>query len=308
MTEQDVYGVIYVIENKVNGKKYVGQTIRDIKVRFKEHRTKAQGHSVIHKAIKKYGQENFRIEQIDSVKTLEELNEKEIYWINKLNSMVPSGYNVTEGGFGHQGVKYTPEQLERKRNNMLGEKNPMWGRFGKKNHFYGQRHSEETKKKMSEVARERFKDKESHPMYGKKGLTGKDNPVSIKVICIETEEVFDSATEAVRKYNLNTTAVSEVIRGRQSTAGGYHWAKYDDWISGIWEYPRAKPRKGKRVINLNTDEVYISVPQASKETGVKKTTIRNLCYGKVKTIATENWMYYEDYLKEKENRGTLNGG
>ena len=51
-------------------------------------------------SINKYGEDNFTFETIDSANNLNELNDKEIYWINFYNSISPNGYNVTGGGQG----------------------------------------------------------------------------------------------------------------------------------------------------------------------------------------------------------------
>ena len=76
--------IIYCITNKINGKQYVGQTVRTEEERFKEHcRDKKM---YISKAIRKYGKENFLVETIDSALLIDDLNEKEIYWIEEFKT------------------------------------------------------------------------------------------------------------------------------------------------------------------------------------------------------------------------------
>ena len=84
---------IYKITNKINGKVYIGQSIH-IERRWKEH-CRQSTNSVISDAIKQYGKENFIFEVIEECNQ-EELNEKEEYYIQLYNSIVPNGYNVTE--------------------------------------------------------------------------------------------------------------------------------------------------------------------------------------------------------------------
>lgn len=91
-------GKIYKITNLVNGKVYVGQTTKTLKVRFRYHCYKYSGCVAICEAIKKYGKDSFVIEQLDSAKTTEKLNQKEVSWINTLNSVSPNGYNIQIGG------------------------------------------------------------------------------------------------------------------------------------------------------------------------------------------------------------------
>jgi hypothetical protein len=90
---------IYLITNLINGKKYVGQTIRPLSVRwyFHVHQTNCR---VMARAIKKYGKENFTIEELFKAQSQEELDRKEIEFILALNTLAPGGYNLTEGGNG----------------------------------------------------------------------------------------------------------------------------------------------------------------------------------------------------------------
>ena len=44
-----------------------------------------------------------------------------------------------------------------------------------------------------------------------------------KVICIETEEVFESVAEAARHTGVIATNISAVCKNRRRSAGGFHW-------------------------------------------------------------------------------------
>lgn len=89
---------IYKITNKINGKTYVGQTNSTISKRWREH-CQCQSHcSILSRAIAKYGESNFIIEEIDGANSQTELNYKEWLYVFKNNSLVPSGYNLREGG------------------------------------------------------------------------------------------------------------------------------------------------------------------------------------------------------------------
>ena len=87
---------IYILENQVNGKRYVGQTIRHLKHRIKEHLIGCD--SIISHAIRKHGIDNFTITSFE-VSSLDELNDTEIVLIQRLDSLVSgNGYNVSYGG------------------------------------------------------------------------------------------------------------------------------------------------------------------------------------------------------------------
>lgn len=92
----EVYGVVYLITNKENGKKYVGITRRSVQERFKEH---YKADSLIGRALRKYGLNNFHIETIDNAMSEPELFEKEIHYIDQFKSF-GNGYNLTNGGDG----------------------------------------------------------------------------------------------------------------------------------------------------------------------------------------------------------------
>lgn len=102
-----VFGVVYLIWNMVNGKKYVGQTVKTVKARFNEH---ARQNGIIGRAIRKYGKKNFRYGVIKSCVSKADMDYWEKYFIATLKSKKPDGYNQTDGGEGIVGLERTPEQ------------------------------------------------------------------------------------------------------------------------------------------------------------------------------------------------------
>lgn len=94
--ENKIYGYVYLITNKINGKQYVGQTVRTIKKRFNGHcGSKKQ---VISRAIKKYGKENFIVQELAVAYNQKELTFLEGMYIGWFNTLVFSenGYNVSK--------------------------------------------------------------------------------------------------------------------------------------------------------------------------------------------------------------------
>lgn len=76
----------------------------------------------------------------------------------------------------------------------------------------GTKHSEETKRKMSEA---------------KKGKHLNRKDLSKKILCIETGEVFESIRDAQRKTGIYQSGISAVCNGKHKTAGGLHWKFYN---------------------------------------------------------------------------------
>ena len=90
---------IYLIKNNITNKVYIGQSI-DIKRRWSEHKARAFNlenncaHKPLYSSMRKYGLEAFSFKVICECMP-EELNEKEKFYINFYNSLVPNGYNIS---------------------------------------------------------------------------------------------------------------------------------------------------------------------------------------------------------------------
>lgn len=97
---------IYCYTNKINGKKYVGQT-NNIERRKREHKSVSfnvkspQYKDLFHQKIREYGIDNFNFEILETIdsENQEYIDEREIYWIKEKRSFVQeNGYNLTLGG------------------------------------------------------------------------------------------------------------------------------------------------------------------------------------------------------------------
>jgi group I intron endonuclease len=96
--------LIYMLRNKINGKLYIGQTVRDINERLREYRKAASrknSRQAIYLAINKHGWSNFNAFVLDRASSQEELDALEQYWISHYNCVAPNGYNLTTGGRGN---------------------------------------------------------------------------------------------------------------------------------------------------------------------------------------------------------------
>jgi group I intron endonuclease len=105
---------IYKITNKVSGKMYIGQTIIDVHQRWNQHCTPSSAKkNAITAAIKTYGRDSFVFEVIDTATSIEELNQKEIEYIQKFNTIAPNGYNLEQGGISHIRHAETAEKISK---------------------------------------------------------------------------------------------------------------------------------------------------------------------------------------------------
>lgn len=116
-------GKVYVITNTKNKKKYIGFTIHSIELRLNSH-TKGDfaAAKLLHEAILEFGKENFTIKTIFEG-TCEQALEKEKYFIKKLKTRFPGGYNIREGGLPFfLGRKHTVEARKKMSEARIGNK------------------------------------------------------------------------------------------------------------------------------------------------------------------------------------------
>ena len=119
MATQTFTGSVYLIINKQNNKKYVGQTTRKVTIRFNEHCGKYK--SALNDAIQKYGKDSFKVITLKcfACSDLETLHKQLDYWecwyIQYYNSY-KDGYNCTTGG---EHPNLTDEAKDKIRNKLL---------------------------------------------------------------------------------------------------------------------------------------------------------------------------------------------
>lgn len=172
---------IYLITNNITQKQYVGLTSNTVEFRWKKHIIAARcgSKTAIHAAIRKYGSDSFTVATLASASSFEELVLLEQHYIATFDTFV-NGYNLTRGGEGSYGRVLSVEAKQRLRDQRLGKKSKLTdvGRLnisveskkrnsGTGNPMYGKHHSDDTKRKIGNQARERMAHPEYiHPMLG----------------------------------------------------------------------------------------------------------------------------------------------
>jgi group I intron endonuclease len=222
---------IYKITNKINGKIYIGKTIKPIEKRWKCHRQqskrKGKCQSHLYSAIRKYGENNFILSLVEECCS-EYGNTREQYWIKFYNSTNPSiGYNLTIGGDG--GI--VSEECKKKISDTLKEYyknhtpfNPMKGISGESHPFYGKHHTNKAKEKLS-VARKgkkyedvmsietaiKSKKKRSQRWKGKLNPSFKEIPMEEIIFQIHQFPLITSV-DIAEKYNVSYATVIEKFK------------------------------------------------------------------------------------------------
>lgn len=221
-------GHIYKITNKVNGKFYVGKTIKSLSTRFYNHcysAIKRNSTTYLHRAIRKYGKDSFVIEEVEICEN--DLGDREMFWISKLKPH----YNLTLGGDGGiLGFKHT-----HKTKKLLSE-NRMGKYTGEENPFYGQHHSEETKQRLSEFRTGKTFSKgftgKSHKEESKNktSQTLKNNPnvKRTKVFQYDIEgnflREFQSFADAAQFVKTSPSNIKYTCEGKFTHCKGYRWS------------------------------------------------------------------------------------
>lgn len=119
-------GIIYKATNLINGKYYVGQTLYSLTRRRSIHinyALKRKDKMIFHSAIRKYGDDNFEWKVLERCKTKDFLNKREKYYIKKLNTSIPNGYNLNNGGSSVAGFGQ-PEHFKKITSERMKKNNP----------------------------------------------------------------------------------------------------------------------------------------------------------------------------------------
>ena len=277
-------GYIYQITNLVNNKKYIGLTTSTVQERWKQHlQALDRGISyALYQAMRKYGVENFVIEELEEVPN-DQLNEREKVYIAQKETFIKDGkgYNLTRGGEGATTID-TIQVYELWDNGLsikqiseyLGHDRSAIRRKLQIYHSYS---VEESNKRGDNIQGEK-----RH-----------------KSVCqFTTEGVFvqeyESCSAAELSTGIGAKAIWAAIKSK-GTSGGF-----------IWCYPEdkndVKPRKGQiykqKVEQLNKNKeaiaVYESAADASRQTGISATQIRKVCQGKGYTAGGYYWCYRKD--------------
>ena len=190
-----MYGYIYKTTNLINKKIYIGQKKSD---KYLGNKYLGSGKLIVY-ALQKYGKSNFSVELLQECYSLNELNDAEMYWINKFNSTDKKiGYNITLGGGGTSGFHLSEEskkkiQITRATTEFKQKMQEIYSsdeykmkvsHKGKDNPMYGKTHSEEAKEKIraaTSVKRsQEFKDNRRNVMLGTKWYNNGKKSIQIK--------------------------------------------------------------------------------------------------------------------------------
>lgn len=277
--------IIYKITNLINDKVYIGKTCRDLTTRWKEHWSCALNKAdnfYLHNAMRKYGQENFKIEQIDIANTIDELNLKEQEYITLYNALNnKTGYNLTRGGDGNQlydwdeirslwDLGYSVKEISQ----IIGCYRGTIGQALKNYSSYS------------------YQESLSRSNYNKKSICQYNSAK-------ELVKTYPSIIAAARELNCSEYTISNCLRDKTNSALGYYWTYEGEQLP---DNLKLKNKIAKRMISqYNLDNSFIKnfesaadaartvAPNANVNSA--SSCILQVCKGNRKTAYGYKWCY-----------------
>jgi group I intron endonuclease len=222
---------VYKITNLINGKIYIGKTY-DVNIRWKSHlyacTNKKNQCKPLYKSINEYRADNFTIEELEGNFTEQEAFNREIFWIQALDSKNPEiGMNLSSGGSGASGCKYKWSEDSRKK--ICGAGNHNFGKplteeckaklsialSGANNPFYGRKHSEETiellkNKQISDETKKLISEAARGSNHGHSKLTEED--------VIKMRELFATGTsqkDLAEMFNVKRHTINQIVHRKR---------------------------------------------------------------------------------------------
>lgn len=289
---------IYIIRNKINKKVYIGQA-KDAAKRWLNHiynakyeNRKGLEKQVIHKAMSKYGYENFYYEILESQIT--NYDEREKYWINYYNSIVPNGYNVSVGGNGAGCGLEHPNSLIKDNDTLMrivseiSSSKKTFSNIAKKYHL-----EREVISAINNGYRYRLD-------FLKYPLRNTDNRYSndlVKQIRYSLKHEDYTVKQLSRIYNVDASQISEINQGKIYYVYGE-------------EYPLRKKRKtdlDEHTVDLIINDIVnsnLGMCDIAKKYGITKTRITGINKGTF--YSRKNLVYPLREEGDKRNKGRKN--
>lgn len=332
----EVYGVIYKIENKTNGKVYIGQTIQgfckrykysgdtDIERVYKYHialydNNDMSYNSHLLRSIKKYGFSNFSVNKIfDIAFSKDELDVKEMSWVSVYNSY-KNGYNQNLGGNGNNGLfginnPYAKSVIQL---SLEGKFIKQWDSLAdvereldiNKTHICGVCNDNYGRKSSGGfmwIYEDEYYDFKDDLELIYNNQTGEYNKNPIVQLSLHGEYIqeFESMAQATRYvHGSSVDKISKCCKGERKSHLDYIWVYKENYSKdNYYNWEGIHNGKPKEVIQLSLEGTFIkeytSISEASECVENAMTSkISSCCNGIRKSHANFIWIFKSDYSK-----------
>ena len=239
------FGYIYITTNECNGKRYIGKHSHSS---FDKHYYGSG--TVLNNAIRKYGIECFSVRPIDWASSKDELNQKEIWWIDLFHANYRDNddwYNILGGGEGFTSMdvsgknhplygKPMPDNIKQKISETktgvsINLHHTQEFKERMRNLMLNKKFSEETLRKMSENHADFSGSK--NPMYGVHRY-GKTNPNAKKIVQLsldnELVKIYDCMKDARLDGFVSRTIITKCCLHKQEKYLGYKWMYLQEYL------------------------------------------------------------------------------
>lgn len=285
---------IYKIENLLNGKVYIGQSV-NIEKRWQDHKNRAKSHTAsytITNAMNKYGIDNFSFEVIEQC-PIEELDSKEQYWIAYYDSY-KNGYNETIGGGGKKVDDRAVYQYD------------IYGNYIKqyKNIYEAHEAVGGSLITLRDALKGQQKTAQGYIwLYEKRDFID-DDTILNGVICfsLETGErlaIFPSINKAAIETGDTPESIKSSCNNPEKNSGNYIWRYYNSDNKNILKVSTITTHGSFKMIDQydlqgNFLKTFLSIAEITNQLGIDRLTIYNCCNGKTKKSHGFQWRYHGD--------------
>lgn len=324
-------GYIYKIYNDINNKIYIGQTIRTIRIRWSQYKYDSKNKDIskkciIHRAMSKYGIENFHIVMIDKYFGLSKddliykLNNAEQKYINEFNCIDPNGYNMIEGGYNSNERSKCPVDAYDASGKLIYSFDSLADASAfvsdNQNHGISQCCMGRTQQALGYIWRYHG------DSFNKYSVTITQEVLDRYLKMIEVDQYdlsgkklnsFKSITDALKSINVNGgSLIQDVCKGMYRQAYGFVW-RYKDEAFDKYIFNEPKNKVMVDVYDLNTEEligVFESATEACRQLGLSEKCHNSIilnCQGQLKSILKKyvcryHGDQYDKYGNPKEKK------
>ncbi|MGL6098665.1 MAG: GIY-YIG nuclease family protein [Fusobacteriaceae bacterium] len=307
--------IIYKFENKINGKVYIGQTIQKLHRRVTDHvmKSKRPGKkTVFASALKKYTLEGFDVEVLDTATNIDELNSKEIYWIRKLNSLHPNGYNLSEGGLNKTWHEESRRKLSESKKKSEKQIRVKVFKFNEDGEVLGEfRDTREARRsgvpipmkahleqKVFAVKKDGFIYTTKKELF-EKYMEKEKNKSLMDIFHFDKNGkelgVYRTTLEMEKVTGKKNAGVSLIVRGKQKVFEDDSFCLYrkdvnKENIDGRMRYFRHKAPKKIMMYSDNESFIFKNSIKAAEATGLSRQLIAKACKAEIE-YKNYNWKY-----------------
>lgn len=310
--------IIYKHTNNINGKIYIGQTKQSPIVRWQSGLGYAPHNNdkdcVFWNAIKKYGWNSFSHDIIENgIKTQEEANEREMYWIDYYRSYIgfdnANGYNMTLGGNNCSHLGYDVYQINKTTLEVINE----FSSTAEASRYFGSDGNASQIRRCCDGTM--YSAKGFYWCY-KRNYSSNWSPRSNQLLSpiyqiddnFEVIHRYNSITECVKETGFSSGSIVSCCRRKQRKANNYFWC-YESEYEENWKPAEVTFYRNEKIYCFETNKVYKNAKEASILTGANKGHILRCCKRKENGTNGLHFCYVKDVdnyiVADTQKRGAI---